>query len=141
MNNLTGAKQVVDLMSVLLKNLEERRVRAANRPREEKQQLGQFLTPFEVAALVASLFRPLSSSTPIRLLDPGAGIGSLTVAFVNWLVQQECRPESVEIVALELDEDLLPLLTETLSSCEALATNIGLPLNAQVVSCRLPQAV
>jgi len=79
-------------MSVILKNLEERRVQAAKRPRAEKEQLGQFLTPLEVARLVASLFRPLSSSVPIRLLDPGAGIGSLTVAFVNWIV---LRPPSV----------------------------------------------
>ena len=133
MNNPTDAKTVVDLMSVLLKRLEERRVQAANRPRAEKEQLGQFLTPPEVAGLVASLFRPLSSSAPIRLLDPGAGIGSLTVAFVNWLVQQECRPESVEIVSVELDDDLIPLLTETLQSCETLATNVGLPLRANVV--------
>src|SRR6266446_6210849 len=103
MNDPADAKKIAGLMSILLKNLEERRIQAANRPRTEKEQLGQFLTPLEVAALVASLFRPLSSSAPIRLLDPGAGIGSLSVAFVNWLVQQECRPESVEIVAVELD--------------------------------------
>jgi adenine-specific DNA-methyltransferase len=114
-------------------NVERLRVEAANRPRLEKEQLGQFLTPLEVAGLVASLFRPLSSSAPIRLLDPGAGIGSLTVAFVNWLAQQECRPESVEIIAVELDDDLIPLLTETLKSCEMFAANIGVPLRAHVV--------
>ncbi|MFZ0758454.1 MAG: Eco57I restriction-modification methylase domain-containing protein [Candidatus Sulfotelmatobacter sp.] len=120
-------------MSVLLNSLEERRVQAASRPRSEKAQLGQFLTPVEVAGLVASLFRPLSSSSPIRLLDPGAGIGSLTVAFVNWMVQQEHRPDSVEVVAVELDDDLIPLLTETLESCETLASNIGLRFTAHVV--------
>jgi adenine-specific DNA-methyltransferase len=120
-------------MSVLLTTVERLRKQAANRPREEKEQRGQFLTPSGVAQLVTSLFRPLTSSSSIRLLDPGAGIGSLTAAFVHWLVQQEYRPESVEIVAVELDDNLLPLLRETLESCETTAQHAGLSLRARVV--------
>ena len=112
----------------LTADVERLRAEAASRPRKEKAKLGQFLTPLGVANLVASLFQPLTPSAHIRLLDPGAGVGSLTVAFVNWLVQQECRPTSVEIVAVELDDTLIPLLTEALKSCEALATNVGIPL-------------
>jgi adenine-specific DNA-methyltransferase len=126
-------KVIASMTHALLKTVEDFRAEAANRPREEKSQLGQFLTPADVARLVASLFQPLSSSAPVRLLDPGAGIGSLTVAFVNWLVQQESRPESVEIVAVELDDGLMPLLEQTLKSCEALATSVGLPLQARAV--------
>lgn len=121
------------MTTILLKTVEQVRAEAANRPREEKEQLGQFLTPLEVAELVASLFQPLPPAVHIRLLDPGAGIGSLSVAFVNWLVQQECHPQSVEIVAVELDDNLMPLLTETLKSCETLAANVGIRLKAYAI--------
>jgi len=74
---MTGAQLTIDV--------ERLRAEAADRPREEKEQLGQFLTPPDVAELVASLFHPLPFAAHIRLLDPGAGIGSLTAAFVKWL--------------------------------------------------------
>jgi len=122
------------MTAIELANIVERqRTEAAIRPREERAQLGQFLTPLEVAQQVAALFQPLQSRLRVRVLDPGAGIGSLTVAFVNWLVQQKYRPESVEIVAVELDDGLIPLLTETLKSCETLASDVGLPLQAHVI--------
>jgi adenine-specific DNA-methyltransferase len=121
------------MISTLLKSMEQCRAEAANRPRKEKAQLGQFLTPVHVAELVASLFQPSSQAAHLRLLDPGAGIGSLSVAFVNWLVQQKCRPESVEIVAVERDDTLIPLLTETLRSCEGLAQQVRIPLRAHAI--------
>jgi len=43
-------------------------------------QMGQFFTPPTVARFMASLFRePVGE---IRLLDAGAGVGTLTAAFV-----------------------------------------------------------
>ena len=121
------------MTSSLLKTVEQFRTEAANRPREEKSLLGQFLTPPDVANLLTSLFQPLQPDTAVRLLDPGAGVGSLTVAFVNWLVQQEHHPASVEIVAVELDDNLVPFLDETLKCCKSLAANAGISLEAQTV--------
>lgn len=132
--NSSDAKKVVaDMTSTLLSTVEQFRTEAANRPREEKSQLGQFLTPPDVAGLVASLFQPLRPGASVRLLDPGAGVGSLTAAFVNWLLQQEHHPASVEIVAVELDDTLVPLLAQTLRACETLTANVGISLRAQVV--------
>lgn len=117
----------------LTTNVEQLRAEAANRPREEKEHLGQFLTPPGVAELVASLFQPLPLAARVRLLDPGAGIGSLTAAFLKWLIQQENRPASVEIVTVELDDTLTPMLKKTLKSCETVAHSLGFPLRAQVI--------
>ena len=55
-------------------------------PLSDKAQLGQFMTPATIAVFMASLFSPLNRPE-IRLLDPGAGVGSLTAAFV----QRACR--------------------------------------------------
>lgn len=130
----TVVKRLQMALAQLKADVERLREKAANRPREEKAKLGQFLTPAEVAELVASLFNPLSNqSRNLRLLDPGAGIGSLSFAFVNWLVHQQYLPESVEIIAVELDDNLLPSLTETLTSCETLAAEFGIRLKARAV--------
>jgi len=126
-------KRLQMALAQLKADVERLREEAANRPREEKAKLGQFLTPAEVAELVASLFQPLSAPRKLKLLDPGAGVGSLSFAFVNWLLQQKCRPESVEIVAVELDDSLLPALEETLSSCKVVAGNHDIDLQAQAV--------
>ena len=44
--------------------------------------LGQFLTPWPVAGFMASLF-DAPNCPGARLLDAGAGVGSLTAAFVD----------------------------------------------------------
>ncbi len=51
---------------------------------ETKSSFGQYMTPATVASFMASLF-PTPSNKDIRLLDPGAGVGSLTSAFVEYL--------------------------------------------------------
>ena len=47
---------------------------------EYKADLGQFLTPATVARFMASMFPPSNKQT-CRLLDAGAGVGSLSCAF------------------------------------------------------------
>ena len=45
-----------------------------------KTELGQFLTPYSTAIFMSSLFTNLKKSN-LKLLDPGAGIGSLSTSF------------------------------------------------------------
>lgn len=56
-------------------------------------------------------------SGTVRVLDPGAGTGSLTAAVVHRLRTE--RPElSVHVTAVEVDPDLAPHLAESLAECE-----------------------
>lgn len=48
---------------------------------KRKGELGQFLTPASVASFMAGLFS--ENIGGVRLLDPGAGVGSLTAAFID----------------------------------------------------------
>ena len=50
---------------------------------QQKSELGHFMTPLTIARFMASLFRPSHFSTCRLLLDPGAGIGSLSCAFIE----------------------------------------------------------
>ena len=54
---------------------------AVENPRSRQEELGQFLTASPVADFMASMFGPLPRT--MRLLDAGAGAGSLTAAFVS----------------------------------------------------------
>jgi len=48
---------------------------------EAKATLGQFMTPRAIADFMAGLFSP--PKAPVKLLDPGAGAGSLSSAFLD----------------------------------------------------------
>lgn len=65
----------------LLARTEERRERLFEHleAKEARSELGQFFTPLPVAKFIAGLL-DLPSNGTFRLLDPGAGIGSLTAA-------------------------------------------------------------
>lgn len=78
-----------------------------------KAQLGQFFTPARIAGFMASLFSDTGGHC--RLLDAGAGIGSLTAAFLERWAAGHLRFDSVEAVAYEIDTTLHPRLRQTLA--------------------------
>lgn len=84
---------------------------------ETKAELGQFMTPAPTATFMASLF-PTPRSNKIYLLEPGAGVGSLTSAFLartkEWNTVDEVRVD-----AYEVDETMLRYLGKNLESCKA----------------------
>jgi tRNA1(Val) A37 N6-methylase TrmN6 len=81
-----------------------------------KADLGQFMTPAGVARFMASLFSDRTLQT-CRLLDPGAGIGALSCAFLDRLATGRFR--HVEVAAFEIDRALRAHLEKTLSGSAA----------------------
>lgn len=74
-----------------------------------KVELGQFMTPTSVARFMASLFSERKGA--VRLLDAGAGVGSLTAAFIDrW------GTNAVSLSAYEIDSTLASHLRKTLKS-------------------------
>jgi adenine-specific DNA-methyltransferase len=100
----------------LVKDADKRRRSATTELNQDaRSDLGQFLTPADVARLMASLFGPLPSH--VRLLDAGAGIGGLTAAFVAEACSRSVRPKTIAATAFELEDVLIPHLRETFSTC------------------------
>ncbi|GAA5526291.1 Eco57I restriction-modification methylase domain-containing protein [Herpetosiphon gulosus] len=97
---------------------------------EQRASYSQFLTPAPIANYMASLFQPPSQPS-VRLLDAGAGIGSLTAAFVQRFSQQ-ASTQSLTIDAYEIDQLLLPQLTSTLAACQQFASNAGIDCQANI---------
>lgn len=87
-----------------------------------RTELGQFMTPATVADFMASMFSPVSADA-VRLLDPGAGIGSLTAAFIQRICQQAARPRYVDITACEVDSCLHTALETTLRECQVIGAD------------------
>jgi adenine-specific DNA-methyltransferase len=91
---------------------------------------GQFFTPRASASLVASM-APLPAAENWRLIDPGAGVGSLTAALVaRWLVETDLPAMSV--LAYEIDPKLMEPLEATLAEARMLAAGVGRRLDTTV---------
>lgn len=82
-----------------------------------RSDLGQYMTPAPIARFMASLFSDVSGD--IRLLDPGAGVGSLTAAFVERISSAPEKPRSVVFVAYEIEPVLASYLRNTLDESVA----------------------
>ncbi len=78
-----------------------------------KSRLGQFFTPARTAQFMAGLFRQ-SSDGPCRLLDAGAGIGSLSAAFLDRWASGGFHCRGIVVDAFEIDRRLHPFLAQTL---------------------------
>lgn len=116
----------------LLQRTETRRKKLATllNGKEGRSELGQFFTPAPVASFLAELL-DLPESGVFRLLDPGAGVGSLSAAVVARALRE--RPDiEVAVVAFEIDPDLIPHLRATLEDCRATAHRFGTRVHVDV---------
>jgi adenine-specific DNA-methyltransferase len=99
--------------------------------RRTREDLGQFLTPADIARLMAKMI----SHTPrvVRILEPGAGVGSLVAACVEELCARDDAPARIEVTAYELDPMLLAHLRDTMQACETHCRAAGIAFHANVV--------
>ncbi len=110
----------------------ERRRRDVSRELSAKHRasLGQFFTPSSVADFLADRFQ-LPRDGPFRVLDPGAGVGSLSAAIAARVMVE--RPElDLHITAFEIDEPLISHLTATFEDCRAVAAEHGCEVTFEV---------
>lgn len=105
-----------------MRRTEERRVGRSAQLGPRRAALGQFFTPQKAAELITAMFE-LPSEGMIRVLDPGAGVGSLTAALVSRFAEE--APEvKLSLTAVEIDGALKPDLDATLG--EAAQVHPGL---------------
>lgn len=95
-----------------------------------RAKLGQFMTPTPVADFMASLFTHWPEQ--IRLLDPGAGIGSLTEAFARRFFTKTPAGSLLDITAYEIEPILLPYLNEHLSEVAVRGNEAGRNVNVAI---------
>jgi len=78
-----------------------------------KSELGQFLTPYRIAKFMTGLFQQTENRS-CCILDPGAGLGILTTAFIDRIDAGELEFNTIMINAFEIDDAILPGLHQFL---------------------------
>jgi adenine-specific DNA-methyltransferase len=97
---------------------------------ERRSLLGQFMTPQPIAEFMASMFR--LPKKHLRLLEAGAGVGSLVAALVRDCCERSNGPKRIDVVTYELDPLLLTHLGHTLESCKALCKRSGIDFTYEI---------
>ena len=78
-----------------------------------KKDLGQYLTPYPIAKYMASLFP--ETAEVLNILDPGAGIGTLSCAFLERIISEKWNNPKIKITAYDLDPTIIEFLNKNLS--------------------------
>ena len=99
---------------------------------ETQSGLGQFFTPEPAARLMAGM-PILPRSGVFRVLDPGAGVGSLSAALVDRVLSDDSNL-AVEVTAVEVDPRVAAPLRETMADCETSARRVGRLVSTRVVT-------
>lgn len=97
---------------------------------KRRSALGQYMTPVSLARFLAGLFDGCDGD--VCLLDPGAGVGSLTAAFVERMCHQPERPRSATLVCYEIDSLMVGYLQATLETAERQCASAQITVVAQV---------
>lgn len=105
----------------------------ANRKLDPKRRstLGQFMTPPATARLMASMFK--APFDQIDLLDAGAGVGSLTAAFVTEVCSRPSKPSRLRVTAYEIDPSLVEYLAGTLEQCQRTCRDAGIEFTSDLI--------
>jgi len=84
----------------------------------KRSELGQFMTNWKIAKFMSSLMNCniLDTTLPTRILDPGAGIGSLSAALVERISSENKSNIRIEVDTYEID----PIMRKGLKNTSAL---------------------
>ncbi|MBN2209671.1 MAG: Eco57I restriction-modification methylase domain-containing protein [Candidatus Coatesbacteria bacterium] len=93
-------------------------------------QMGQFFTPAPVATFMAGMIE--CREQVVRVLDPGAGVGSLSAALVAALCRRRLRPDAIALTAYEIEPVLLRYLRATFDLCRAACKEAGIRFEGSV---------
>ena len=85
---------------------------AKEKSRKQKKDVGQFFTPSPIANFMASLAD--SKKEHIKILEPGSGIGILSIALIEKLRKTNTNLTSIELALYENDASLLPYLSKVM---------------------------
>ena len=86
---------------------------AARISERQRKAHGLFLTPVPVADFMAGRFT--AKGRKVRILDPAAGAGILGCAAVEAIASRVPKPDTIELIAYEVDCGLIPALRAVLA--------------------------
>lgn len=105
----------------------------ASRKIDEKRRstFDQYFSSASLARLMASMFN--FKRKDIRILDPGAGIGSLFAACVEEIIKSGSKPDKISVTAYEIDHTLHDYIQETFRICSDACKKAGIKFESELV--------
>lgn len=97
---------------------------------KRRGELGQYMTPGPIAEFMAQMFGPMPER--VHLLDAGAGMGALSVAFIYDACARRVPPSSIHVMAFEIWPELAELLEQHLAAAARMAGLAGVEVTYQV---------
>lgn len=94
---------------------QQRRFDATTLPRTRRER-GHFGTAPAIADFMAQMFTEVPQG-PVHILDPGAGVGTLSAAICQRVLRQHDQ-RHVKFELFENDPSLIPLLEKTMRQCK-----------------------
>ncbi len=102
-------------MGAVLEIIEKERLSHAVKTTEShKKDFGQYLTPYNIAKYMSSLFP--KTKEDLNILDPGAGIGTLSCALLERIKSEKWNNSKVNVTTYEFDKTVLKSLKENLET-------------------------
>jgi len=98
---------------------------------DKRSKMGQFGTPEPISRFMASMF--VFGQPKVRLLDAGAGVGSLATAFLYAACQSDSPPEVIHLTAFEIEPVLIQALHETNGLCAEFCEKHGVNFSYEVI--------
>ena len=97
----------------------------------KKQHLEQYFSSAPLSRLMASMMD--YQQKEIRILDPGAGVGSLFAACVEAACKMDRRPHSIAVTAYEIDTTLSEALNDSLERIRKICRRRGVKFSGRLV--------
>ncbi|NOZ37273.1 MAG: N-6 DNA methylase [Gammaproteobacteria bacterium] len=98
---------------------------------KRRSALGQFMTPIPIARFMASLFDDCTVNK-ISLLDAGAGVGSLSAAFVEEICARKNKLAGIDITAYEIEPVMLDYLEATMRDSQILCSHSSISMTTHI---------
>lgn len=104
-----ATKETFDL-SPIINNI---RIEANKKNSEGKRKkYSQYFTEINLAQFMAQMFD--QHYDHLRILDPGAGVGSLTAAIIDKVCAQKVKPRMITATFYEIDSSMIPYLKRSI---------------------------
>ena len=98
---------------------------------KRRAEYGQFMTPWAIARFMASMFRKWPKDGSV--LDPGAGVGSLTEALADRFLESTQAGSTLSVTAHEIDPILIHYLRDQLAQIETLGRARGRKIETEII--------
>lgn len=97
-----------------------------------RKEFAQYFTPLSIATQMASMFD--NQKNEITILDPGAGIGILSAALIDRIIEEPIEVTKINLTVFENDKHLINELNHTLNLCTNKCSEKDINLRVQVIN-------